>query len=297
MKINPYRKILIIGASGNIGYPLYKSLKNNFYTLGTYNENYKKNLIKFDVNKDKLSIILKNNKFTDLILCQGIINFNKISTNPGLAKKTNLDSLVLQLKTIKKENNLKIIYFSSESIFDGLNGNYSERSKPKPILDYGLQKYKIENFIKNNFKDYLILRISKVYNTNLRQPSLITNWYNQLKRNENIILANDNFLTPIHINDILKFIVKLIILNSKGIFNISSDDNKSRSELFDIFYKRYNKLFKSKSKIFRIPLDQIQNKNLNIPKNTALINKKVKKITGITPKSLDYYSKILLNKN
>ena len=71
-----------------IGYPLYKSLKNNFYTLGTYNENYKKNLIKFDVNKDKLSIILKNNKFTDLILCQGIINFNKISTNPGLAKKT-----------------------------------------------------------------------------------------------------------------------------------------------------------------------------------------------------------------
>ena len=123
---------------------------------------------------------------------------------------------------------------------------------------------------------------------------MITNWFNQLKK-RNIILANDNFLTPIHINDLLKFIVKLIILNSKGIFNISSDDNKVGVN-YSIFYKRYNKLFKSKSKIFRIPLDQIQNKNLNIPKNTALINKKVKKI-WYNSKSLDYYSKILLNKN
>lgn len=298
MKINPYRKILVIGASGNIGYPLYQNLKNNFNTVGTYKDNLKKNLIKFDVNKDKLSVILKKDKFTDLILCQGLINFNEISKNPKLAKKTNFDSLILQLKSIKKENkDLKIIYFSSESIFDGHKGNYSERSKPKPILDYGLHKFKVENFIREKFKNYLIFRISKVYDTNNKQSSLITNWYNQLKRNEKIILATDNFLTPIHIDDLLKFVVKLIILDSKGIFNISSNDNKSRSELFDIFYKRYNKYHKSKSQICRLPLELIQNKNLKIPKKTSLINKKVKKITGISPKSLDYYSKSLIHKN
>ena len=298
MKINPNRKILVIGASGNIGYPLYQNLKNNFNTVGTYKDNLKKNLIKFDVNKDKLSVILKKDKFTDLILCQGLINFNEISKNPKLAKKTNFDSLILQLKSIKKENkDLKIIYFSSESIFDGHKGNYSERSKPKPILDYGLHKFKVENFIREKFKNYLIFRISKVYDTNNKQSSLITNWYKQLKRNEKIILATDNFLTPIHIDDLLKFVVKLIILDSKGIFNISSNDNKSRSELFDIFYKRYNKYHKSKSQICRLPLELIQNKNLKIPKKTSLINKKVKKITGISPKSLDYYSKSLIHKN
>ena len=298
MKINPNRKILVIGASGNIGYPLYQNLKNNFNTVGTYKDNLKKNLIKFDVNKDKLSVILKKDKFTDLILCQGLINFNEISKNPKLAKKTNFDSLILQLKSIKKENeDLKIIYFSSESIFDGHKGNYSERSKPKPILDYGLHKFKVENFIREKFKNYLIFRISKVYDTNNKQSSLITNWYKQLKRNEKIILATDNFLTPIHIDDLLKFVVKLIILDSKGIFNISSNDNKSRSELFDIFYKRYSKYHKSKSQICRLPLELIQNKNLKIPKKTSLINKKVKKITGISPKSLDYYSNFLIRKN
>ena len=298
MKINPNRKILVIGASGNIGYPLYQNLKNNFNTVGTYKDNIKKNLIKFDVNKDKLSVILKKDKFTDLILCQGLINFNEISKNPKLAKKTNFDSLILQLKSIKKENeDLKIIYFSSESIFDGHKGNYSERSKPKPILDYGLHKFKVENFIREKFKNYLIFRISKVYDTNNKQSSLITNWYKQLKRNEKIILATDNFLTPIHIDDLLKFVVKLIILDSKGIFNISSNDNKSRSELFDIFYKRYSKYHKSKSQICRLPLELIQNKNLKIPKKTSLINKKVKKITGISPKSLDYYSNFLIHKN
>lgn len=298
MKINPNRKILVIGASGNIGYPLYQNLKNNFNTVGTYKDNLKKNLIKFDVNKDKLSVILKKDKFTDLILCQGLINFNEISKNPKLAKKTNFDSLILQLKSIKKENeDLKIIYFSSESIFDGHKGNYSERSKPKPILDYGLHKFKVENFIREKFKNYLIFRISKVYDTNNKQSSLITNWYKQLKRNEKIILATDNFLTPIHIDDLLKFVVKLIILDSKGIFNISSNDNKSRSELFDIFYKRYSKYHKSKSQICRLPLELIQNKNLKIPKKTSLINKKVKKITGISPKSLDYYSNFLIHKN
>ena len=92
-----------------------------------------------------------------------------------------------------------------------------------PIFEYGNHKYLVELFIRNNFKKFLILRLSKVYSTNLDKTSLITNWFNQLKKNQDIFLANDNYLSPIHIDDLIKMVTKLIEKNSIGTFNISSD--------------------------------------------------------------------------
>lgn len=291
------KKILIIGASGNIGYPLYHNLSKNFYTEGTYKNNYKKKLFKFDITTDNLSDIISKNNFSDLVLSQGLINFNEISKNPKLAEDINHKYSISQLKKISKLNKqIRIIYFSSESIFDGQKGNYSEKSKPNPIFEYGKHKYLVELFIKNNFKKFLILRLSKVYSTNLDKTSLITNWFNQLKKNQDIFLANDNYLSPIHIDDLVKMVTKLIEKNSIGTFNISSNDIMNRVELFDIFFKNYKKYFSSKSKIIKMPLSQIQNKNLNIPLKTSLLNNKIKLITGIKPKTFDHYSKKFIHK-
>ena len=290
------KKILILGASGNLGLPLYKNLKKSFETIGTYKNNKIQGLYKFDIIKDSLVNFIDTHQITDLILCQGIINFNKIAVNPSEANKINVIKLINQLKKVIKSNKkIKITYFSSESIFDGIKGNYTERSKPNPIFLYGKQKLNVERFIIDNFNQYLVFRVAKVYDSDFNKNTLIIDWIKKLLKNEKILLAKDNIFTPIHIEDFLKFVVKSISLNLNGIYNISSNDNFSRHELFEIFFKQFKKRHHTNSYIEKTTLDKIL-KNFTLPKNTSLTNHKIKLKTGIEPKSFKYYSSLICKK-
>ena len=53
-------------------------------------------------------------------------------------------------KLIRKLISLKIyfIIFSSEYVFDGCKGNYTEKSKTKSNMIYGKHKIEIENYIR-----------------------------------------------------------------------------------------------------------------------------------------------------
>ena len=289
------KRILILGASGKIGNLLYHSLKEYYYTVGTYFNNQTKDLIKFDINKNSLLKLIKDKSISHIIFCQGIVNFDQISKDPKKAEDTNLNSLLKQLKKIKNIN-VNVIFFSSESIFDGNVGNYTEESSPNPIISYGNQKLVVENFIKFYFQNYLILRLSKVYDSEINeQKSLIYNWFHLLNNSQKVEVAIDNFITPIHKNDLREFITRLITQDARGIFNISSDDNMSRSDFFEIFYKKYCLYFNTKSLIEKKQLDFILKKNVNIPKKTSLDNKKVKQFTDYTPKSFSYYCNIFFS--
>ena len=290
------KRILILGASGKIGNTLYHSIKKHYYTVGTYFNNQRKDLIKFDINKNSLFKLIKKKSISHIILCQGIVNFDQISKDPKKAEDTNLKSLIKQLKEIKDNNSINVIFFSSESIFDGNVGNYTEESSPNPIFSYGNQKLVIENFIKSNFQNHLILRLSKVYDSEINeQKSLIVNWFNLLNNSQKVEVAIDNFITPIHKNDLMEFIIRLITKDAQGTYNISSDDNMSRSNFFEIFYEKYCLYFNTKSLIEKKQLNIISKKNANIPKKTSLNNRKVKQFTGHTPKSFSHYCDIFFS--
>ena len=144
-------KTLIIGASGAFGKEL-KKYYDKKKTIFTFYKTPIKNGIKFNATYEKIEKKIKN--FDDI--SEGIIlyaekNPNKCYENKKYSNLLNVSS-VKQIIIVFKKFKIKPIFMSTDLVFSGLKGNYSEKSIPNPKTLYGKQKLKIEKFIKNNFK-------------------------------------------------------------------------------------------------------------------------------------------------
>ena len=279
------KKILIIGGSGLIGNRFGITFPKNIF-IKTYFSKKINDGIYFDINKDSISKIIKNNEnFSHIMFLGGIFNFDKINNNEEEAKYINVkrsQELLLETKNL----GLCPIFFSSESVFDGKIGFYSEDDIPNPIFNYAKQKIEVEDYIKKNFEEYIIFRLAKVYSFDSYKGTLITSWLKKIHINENIFCAEDNIFSPIFIDDVIIFVEKIIELDLHGIFNLSSSKPLRRIEMLNYVVNRYNLFNTSTSKIEGRPLHSFAGAK-ELPLNTSLNPEKIIKYTGIYPRDFD----------
>ena len=268
MKKTNKLKILIIGASGFIGENLYKFLKNKkFDVIGTYFNNKKKNLIKFDLEKDNISKKRGINYFSHIIISSGANKkLDDVEKNWKYEKKINYKNLKKVINMFSKKNK-KIIYLSSDAVFDGIKGDYRETSKTNPVNKYGFHKKLMENYIKNKSRNFLIIRISKVFSSKKNDQTFLNEMLYNLKKKINYKYAYDEYFTPISINDLISGIYNLIIKDLKGIFHLKSINKISRYQLA----KKIVKNLKYKNNIKKISfksLDLFAKRGLNLDLNS-----------------------------
>ena len=194
------KKILVLGGSGYLG-TKFSSFIGKDKALQTYYTNKIEGGIFFDLKINSVKEILKSySQIKYIVLAAGIFDFKRISSNLSQSFFYNVECM----KRIINEINMigiKFIFLSSESVFDGKKGNYVETDDTNPTFEYAKQKDLIEKYILNNAKNFLIIRLSKVYDLNMLGNKLIGNWYKKLKNNDDICCANDNVFSPIHLLD------------------------------------------------------------------------------------------------
>lgn len=225
-------KSLIIGGSSNLGNHLVRSNLDKFDF--TYFRNKKQNGIFFDILEDKKKLP-DLNKYKSVIILSAISNPNVCQDNPKYSNDINVDATIDLIKFISKFN-LKIIFFSSEFIYDGIKGNYNENDPPNPINLYGRQKTKVENFILKNVKKYSILRIAKTYTNDLNDNSFFSFIYSEIikQKKDNISIIDDEYFSPLHIDDLMKALF-YSIENKVEILNVGGPERKSRLNCVNFF--------------------------------------------------------------
>ena len=221
-------KLLIIGASGSLGSSIYSFFKEKkIKILGTYKKNKKKNFIKLDTSSKKFeNKILKG--ITHVIICQN--SFKKLDDYEINWKKgEKLDYICLSHFLLKlKDLNIIPIYFSTDAVFDGSKGNYKESDILNPPNKYGKVKKKMEFFIKKNFSNFIIIRLSKFYSEDLTNKDFLSDMYENIKKGNVVKYASDEFFSPINSKDLNRFLYKLIKSKYNGIIHLSSVKKISR---------------------------------------------------------------------
>ena len=232
------KEILVLGGSGYLGTE-FSSFIGKDKALQTYYTNKIEGGIFFDLKKDSVKEILKSySQIKCIVLGAGIFDFKRISSNLSQSFFYNVECM----KRIINEINMigiKFIFLSSESVFDGKKGNYVETDNTNPTFEYAKQKDLIEKYILGNAKNFLIIRLSKVYDLNLLENKLIGNWYRKLKNNDDIWCANDNVFSPIHLLDACRSISDLINKGASGIFHLSSLKPYSRKDMLKMLLSKY----------------------------------------------------------
>jgi dTDP-4-dehydrorhamnose reductase len=288
------KKILVIGGSGYVGKNLGLTIPNK-YLLKTYYNKKNSNCVFFDLCNSKLDDIdIDYNKYSHVIIAAGMVKFSEIRDYPVESSRINVDcTKELVDEIVKKE--LVPVFISSESVFDGHNGNYSESHEPNPVFEYGRQKYDVEQYIKKITSNYLIIRLSKVFDSIVGGESLIMDWLTKIGKNEDIFCADDHVFTPIHIDDVIIYIEKLIKINAIGVFHASSMTPYSRDAMLEMVIERYNIYKDYNGSIVKQSLHSFKGAS-EIPLNTSMNPSKIINTTKIYPRSFLQWVDILTTK-
>lgn len=219
------------------------------------------NLIKTDLHTDiSLDITLKDsiNKFFKTRNFDTVILFSAF-TDVDAAEKQREDRQatcwqinVEGVKNIVDEcynYAIKLIFVSTDFVFDGENGPYSENdpvgSNLNKVSWYGITKIEAEKTIKNKLSDYIILRISYPYRARFAGKDDIAKRILRLYDEDRLYpLFDDQIITPTFIDDIAPAVDLILTQNQAGIFHLASPKVTTHYE----FAKRLLSEFKRNAK-------------------------------------------------
>jgi len=258
------RHIFITGASGFIG----QSLTKYFSNLSGYK------VFGVDVVGTKsvfftpidITNILEFKQYLhyvrpDIIIhCAAIKNLPDCEQNKLKAFEVNTLSTET-LAQYSKINGCKIIYISSDVLFNGHRGDYKTDDKVSPINWYGKTKI-FSEIILSSLENSAILRTAlvigklsptykKVLNNELDNDVLINQTllpqyiYHRLLSSRQVRMPNNIISNPTPVELLCRFVLQVIILDRTGIFNACGAEKISRFQ----FSKLIASIFKFDSEL------------------------------------------------
>jgi dTDP-4-dehydrorhamnose reductase len=289
------KNILITGITGMLGQAIYLYFKEmNVYNIYgvTRQTNYElpgTKLFYGDLSSEFLFSSIKEHNFYAVIHCSAEINVNLCETNKKIAYDSNFCATknILKFLTINK-----FIYISTDSVFDGKKGNYSESDQTNPLNYYAETKLMAEDIIKKSTNNFYILR-TNIYGFNTPLKKSLFEWaYKELHDEKNISGYINMFFNPMYVGNLAEVVAQLLTNDTEfGTYNITSNDKISKYD----FLIKIAKFFDFDS-LLVIPTE-FQNNESVAPRamDTTLCNKKIKSVLTNVDYSIDNGLKRLNN--
>lgn len=225
-------KILITGCSGLLGSKLFLKLHGKYEVLGTYNSEQvdEKNCTKLDiVDREKVFSIIKKFKPQIIIHSAALTNVDYCEDHQKQTYAINVEgtkNVVEAAKTIAA----KIVYISTDYIFDGKSGPYTEDDNPNPLNYYAKTKLEGEEIVKNSGLENLIIRSTVIYGLEKTKLNFAMWVINKLRRQGKISVVDDQYGSPTFADSAAEIIIKLLEGGRKGIYNVAGPGIMSRYE-------------------------------------------------------------------
>jgi dTDP-4-dehydrorhamnose reductase len=219
-------KVLVSGASGLLGRALLKEAsKSGVTTFAAYNSHPINNGLQMDVTEQAQvsaaiqrvapDCVIHAAAFTDVDACE-------------LERQRAWDVNALGTKHVADacaEHSAKLIYISTDYVFDGEEGPYSEEVPPHPINVYGESKLAGEQFALK-YSDNAVARVCVLYGPD--KPNFVTWVINSLRTNTPIDVVTDQFNTPTYVGSCARALLRMCELGLAGIYHVSGREQISR---------------------------------------------------------------------
>jgi dTDP-4-dehydrorhamnose reductase len=235
IKSNWPGKIAIIGASGFLGSFLYGKL-SSVDVIGTRFSSDTEDLVSLDISHEgSVKQFIGTYKPALLIDCSGITDPDICEKNPDLAHKTNEQGP----RHLVQYANCKVIYFSTDYVFDGQRGNYFEDDIPNPVNAYGRTKLAAERYVLASNKANLVVRVSGLYGYSERNNRFLKKMY----CSEKILAPDDIYSSHAYVEDIFEFLAEW--WTASGIIHATDQTATSRYD----FYRISNEILKTNIRV------------------------------------------------
>lgn len=240
------KTVLIIGVNSFVGSNLAEFLKKDYRVVGTYHKKHHPFpgilTLPCDVlNKEEVQLVLYAFKPDFVLYCVGLTSLRECAETPNNCDALNSSGL-FSVAELAPRYGARIIYFSSQYVFSGLNRNYNEMDNPDVITQYGKALASSEFYLQKSSLNYLIFRCCNLYGRGI--DPLKDTFFEQLQKNiKNNRAANyddyvhQGFLDIYYLGMIVKICLDKNVSNR--LLHLSTQDTMTYFE----FSKLYGEIF------------------------------------------------------
>lgn len=223
-------RILVTGASGLLGIKLLKEFQLKGYEVipTHHSKPLHPNSMKLDITeKQAVNNLITKTKPDIIIHAAAETNVDLCEKRPKHAHHVNVQG-TRNIAKASQKTRAKLTYVSTDYVFDGEKGNYTEEDLTNPINTYGLTKLKGEQEITKLCKNYLILRSSVNFGWHPYKQNFATWTINSLRKSKRINVITDHFNTPTLTDNLAQVIGEAIEKDLKGLYHASGAERISR---------------------------------------------------------------------
>lgn len=240
---------------------------------------------------EQVMTVLREHRPDAIIHTAAMTNVDACELDPAECRKHNVQAVV-NLCEAARAVDAHLIHLSTDFIFDGEAGPYSEEDEPRPLSIYGQSKLDAEHAVMNaGLRRWAIARTIIVYGTapGLSRSNVVLWAKGALEKGQPINVVHDQWRMPTLAEDLADGCIAIAKERATGIYNLSGPDGMSILELV----QRVGKFFGLDTSVVR-PIDSASlNQPAKRPPRTGFILDKARRDLGYAPRPFEEGLRVL----
>jgi dTDP-4-dehydrorhamnose reductase len=174
-----------------------------------------------------------------IVHCAALTQLDWIEDHPAEAERTNVASTAYLAEAAERIG-ARLIYISTDSVFDGSRGGYVEDDHPAPVNVYGRTKLAGEAAVARIMGERATILRTNMFGFNVQKKSSLAEWVLEtLEAAKRIEGFADVLFTPLFVNDLARLCLEVVAGSLGGLFHVGSADGISKYgfalEVADVF--------------------------------------------------------------
>lgn len=164
-----------------------------------------------------------------VVHCAAATDVDACEEDPEWADRLNR-FMAEQVAVAARETGAKLIHISTDAVFDGETGNYTEEDVPRPINVYGRTKLAGERAVQDAYPEAMVIR-TNIFGWNVQPKQSLAEWFlAHLEAGQECNGYRDVWVTPILVNDLAEILLEMLASGAQGLYHVAGADCVSKYE-------------------------------------------------------------------
>ncbi|HJW89564.1 MAG TPA: SDR family oxidoreductase, partial [Anaerolineales bacterium] len=173
-----------------------------------------------------------------VIHCAALAIVDACEAEPDLAAELNTE-LPRRLAEHVARGGARLVHLSTDAVFDGQRGGYTEIDQPNPLSVYARTKLAGEQAVAAADPSAIIARVN-LFGWSLSGKRSLAEWFfNNLAVGGQMFGFTDVYFCPMLVNDLSHLLLKMLALGLSGLYHVVSSECLSKYEFGVLLAQRF----------------------------------------------------------
>jgi dTDP-4-dehydrorhamnose reductase len=229
-------RILLTGASGQLGGYLLREMANERLSVVAWSGSRSGRLFGVELQPvdladvDRVSAAFRRAAPTAIIHAGAMTAVSQCLGNPDQARQVNIEGTAL-LAELAKETGARLLFVSTDLVFDGKKGSYREEDPTAPLSLYGRTKAAAEQAVLAVPRG-IVLRVSLLFGPSIvGRPYFFDEQMAALRQGRPLTLFTDEWRTPLSLSVAARSLLLILRSDIVGVLHLAGPERLSRLEM------------------------------------------------------------------